>query len=58
MVLFGGMMCPFYMNMGYDSSDMMLCFGVKVVLLIWVIAVPIIITSRLDKIVKLLQDKK
>ena len=61
LALLGGMMCPFtggkmYSSMygGYD----VVCFGVQVFLLVWVVAVPIIITSRLDKIVKLLQEKK
>lgn len=33
-------------------------FGVKVFLFIWVVFVPIVITSRLEKIIKLLQEKK
>ena len=59
--LLGGAMCPFaggkmYSSM-YGGCDV-ICFGIKIFLLVWIIAVPIIITSRLDKIVKLLQDKK
>ena len=33
-------------------------FGVKVFLLAWIVFVPIVMTSRLEKIIKLLQDKK
>ena len=33
-------------------------FGIKVLLFIWVVFVPIVITSRLEKIIKLLQEKK
>lgn len=33
-------------------------FGLKVFLLIWIVFVPIAITSRLEKIIKLLQEKK
>ena len=57
--LLGGMMCPFTGGgkMYYGGYDVV-CFGVQIFLLLWIVAVPIIITSRLDKIVKLLQDKK
>ena len=47
-----GSMCPLI-----GSADMMWCVGIKVFLLAWIIFVPIVITARLDKIVKLL-DKK
>ncbi len=57
-----GTMCPFMAGAGrmsgaYGDYDL-ICFGIKIFLLVWVVAVPVIITSRLDKIVKLLQDKK
>jgi len=32
--------------------------GVMVFLLIWLVFVPIVVTSRLEKIIKLLEDKK
>ena len=48
-------MCPFTMKMGGPEMGM-ICFTVKVFLLIWVIFVPIAITARLEKIVKLLED--
>lgn len=41
---------------GLDAG--ILGFGVKVFLFIWVVFVPIVITSRLEKIIKLLQEKK
>lgn len=47
--------CPFSGNAMTGSS---LCFGIKVFLLIWIIFVPIAITSRLERIIKLLQEKK
>ncbi len=49
------MMCPM---MRGESYDFMLCVGIKIFLLVWVIFVPIVITARLDKIVKLLDNKK
>ena len=47
--------CPFS---GNAMTGGILCFGIKVFLLIWIIFVPIAVTSRLEKIIKLLQDKK
>ena len=32
--------------------------GLKIFLLVWIIFVPVAITARLERIVKLLQDKK
>ena len=62
--LYGGMMCPFTgmgkmspMGMSGGADDLW-CVGIKIFLVVWVIFVPIVITARLDKIVKLLQDKK
>lgn len=45
---------------GYHSTfaEGLIWFGVKVFLLIWIVFVPIVITSRLEKIIKLLQDRK
>lgn len=62
MPLLGGMMCPFTMGgkmypMGSDA-DMMICMGIKIFLLVWVIFVPIVVTNRLEKIIKLLSEKK
>ncbi|MBF0385489.1 MAG: hypothetical protein HQL27_06415 [Candidatus Omnitrophica bacterium] len=47
------MTCPLMSS----GMDMVVCFGVKIFLLSWIIFVPIAITARLDKIVKLLDDK-
>jgi len=47
--------CPFFSN---AMTGGILCFGIKVFLLIWIIFVPIAVTSRLEKIIKLLQEKK
>jgi hypothetical protein len=32
--------------------------GIKVFLLVWIIFVPVAVTARLEKIIKLLEDKK
>ena len=32
--------------------------GLKIFLLVWIVFVPVAITARLEKIIKLLQDKK
>ena len=63
MTLFGGMMCPMMGKMcpigsGMAGCDPVVWMGIKIFFLVWVIFVPIVITARLDKIVKLLQDKK
>jgi len=50
-------MCPLS-SVGGGMAGMMMCFGVKVFLLLWIIFVPIVITARLEKIAKLLEDKK
>ena len=34
-----------------------LCFAVKVFLVIWIIFVPVVVTARLEKIIKLLEDQ-
>ena len=47
--------CPFT---GGAMAGSIFCFGIKVFLLIWIIFVPIVVTSRLEKIIKLLEEKK
>jgi hypothetical protein len=42
---------------GTNLADQSLVFGVKIFVLIWIIFVPIVITSRLEKIIKLLEKK-
>jgi hypothetical protein len=49
-------MCPFTLGQG-GVSESIICFGIKVFLLIWIIFVPIAITARLEKIIKLLDDE-
>jgi len=39
-------------------ADYIMSFGIKVFLLMWIVFVPIVITARLEKIIKLLEDKK
>jgi len=49
-------MCPVMGGeLGYSAK--VLAFAVKVFLLLWIIFVPIVITARLEKIIKLLDDK-
>ena len=49
-------MCPFF---GGSREEMMMWgMGIKVFLFVWIIFVPIAVTSRLEKIIKLLRDKQ
>jgi len=48
-------MCPFSSGSA-DLAESILCYGIKIFLLIWVIFVPIAITARLEKIIKLLES--
>ena len=56
-MLFGMSFCP-YVGGGYNPTDGIWCFGIKVFLVVWVVFVPIAITNRLERIIKLLEDKK
>lgn len=51
-------MCPFYGK----GNDALLCSAIycviKIFLLVWIIFVPTVVTARLDKIIKLLKEKK
>lgn len=49
------MYCPLAMGHGNVNASI-LCFGISVFLLIWIIFVPIAITARLETIIKLLQE--
>ncbi|VAX35178.1 hypothetical protein MNBD_UNCLBAC01-944 [hydrothermal vent metagenome] len=51
-------MCPLSYGATGSEMGMMICFGVKVFLVLWIIFVPIVITARLEKIAKLLEAKK
>jgi len=44
-------MCPFASGGGSISADI-LCYGIKVFLLIWIVFVPIAITNRLERIIQ------
>ena len=49
-------MCPYF---GISSEEAMMWFvGIKIFLLVLIIFVPVAITSRLEKIIKLLEDKE
>ena len=50
-------MCPFNLSQAGLLSADIICFGIKVFLLIWIIFVPIAITARLEKIIKLLEEE-
>ena len=49
--------CYMY-GMHASFADSITEFGIKVFLLAWIIFVPIVITSRLEKIIKVLENKK
>ena len=47
-------MCPFmYKNLEVE----MWCVGIFIFLVVWIVFVPVAITARLEKIIKLLEDK-
>ena len=50
-------MCPFSLGQVGAASADVICFGIKGFLLMWIIFVPIAITARLEKIIKLLEDE-
>jgi hypothetical protein len=39
------------------ADDAMWYFGIKIFVLVWIVFVPIAITARLEKIIKLLEQK-
>jgi len=48
--------CPYF---GAGSIEENLwCFGFFIFFLLWIIFVPVVIASRLEKIIKILQEKK
>ena len=49
-------MCPFASGWG-DVTTSVVWYGIKIFLLIWIIFVPIAITARLEKIIKLLENE-
>lgn len=52
------MLSCFYPGMPMSAADAIIAYGVKVFLLAWIIFVPIVITSRLERIIKLLEKNK
>ena len=49
------MICPIA---GTDTELSIWCFGVMIFLFVWIIFVPVAITARLEKIIRLLQDRQ
>lgn len=47
-------MCPFAFSSGSANADI-IYFSIKVFLLIWIIFVPIVVTNRLERIIKQLK---
>ena len=43
---------------GSRMEDAVWYYGMKIFLLVWIVFVPIAITARLEKIIKLLEEKK
>jgi hypothetical protein len=41
-----------------DLQELIWYAGIKIFLVVWIIFVPIAITNRLERIIKLLEDKK
>jgi len=52
------MLACFYPGMPMSVTDAIIAYGIKVFLLAWIIFVPIVITARLEKIIKLLEKNK
>ncbi len=49
-------MCLYSGHAGFTES--IVWFGLKVFIFIWIVFVPIVITARLERIIKLLEEKK
>jgi len=49
-------MCSMWYLDSYESA--VWCFGIKLFLIVWVVFVPIVVTRRLEQIIKLLKEKK
>ena len=50
-------MCP-YLIRGASVEESIWIIGVNIFLLVWIVFVPIAITARLERIIKLLEEKK
>ena len=46
-------MCPYFGGIEEKS----LCFGIFVIFAVWIFFVPVVITARLEKIIKLLEEQ-
>lgn len=44
--------------MSSDIQEMVWYVGIKIFLVVWIVFVPIAITNRLERIIKLLEEKK
>jgi len=51
-------MLPLLCGMWYSEDLALWYFGVKIFLLVWIIFVPVVMTRRLEQIIKLLKEKK
>ena len=49
--------CSLY-GMHTTLADSITAFGIKVFILAWIVFVPIVVTSRLERIIRLLEEKK
>ncbi len=45
-------------NMGSSLEESIWYMGIKIFFMVWIIFVPVAITARLEKIIKLLEEKK
>jgi len=52
------MLASYLGGMDTTLADSITYFGIKVFILAWIVFVPIVITSRLEKIIKLLEERK
>ena len=48
-------MCPYESG---NVQDLIWYVGIKIFLVVWIVFVPIAITNRLEKIIRLLEEKK
>jgi len=52
------MLASYMHGMHATLAESITAYGIKVFILAWIVFVPIVITSRLEKIIKLLENKK
>jgi len=51
-------MVPLLCGMWYSEELAFWYFGAKIFLLVWIVFVPVVMTRRLEQIIKLLKEKK